>query len=304
MIFVNYRRHDDPFAVGLLAAVLYRVFPGDAVYLDTVGNPKARRVEETLQAALDRAGVLVCVIGPGWDRGENLERLADPEDWVRWEIDRASKRSIPIIPVLVNRARTLDPQGLPSCLRHVAEDSPISVHRNDVLAGMVPVLEVVAPFVATPPSSPPVVIDRDLVHRAMELMLRHALPLTQQQMGNRQRIVDSVAAALRPGEWLRYLVTGRLSGRPSGSAVLVLTDSRLFVVDLSRPDAISRHVAVDDDTSITIEPHQRLWRQTAHVQVHRAGDSWQVKGIFREQAERLCALRTETDSDADPRAGA
>lgn len=81
-----------------------------------------------LREGLERADVLVAVIGPRWNElSDEQGRLLiqRDRDWVRWEIARAIERGIPIVPVLLrgtpDDATPPDRAILPTSIRELAE---------------------------------------------------------------------------------------------------------------------------------------------------------------------------------------
>ncbi|HET9255528.1 MAG TPA: hypothetical protein VFO16_10035 [Pseudonocardiaceae bacterium] len=89
-MFVSYRRADDPFGAALVAAALLNRFGARAVFLDTLALRPRSDPSRRLPQALTRATVLLALIGRRWDHGEQLSRLREAQDWVRWEITEAA----------------------------------------------------------------------------------------------------------------------------------------------------------------------------------------------------------------------
>ena len=102
LIFLSYRRDDAPFAVGLLAAMLFDRFPPDTIFLDTIANRRGLFAASRLSRALGRSVAVLCVIGSEWDDESHVSRLADESDFVRWELETALSQDVPVIPVFVD----------------------------------------------------------------------------------------------------------------------------------------------------------------------------------------------------------
>ncbi|MBZ0299281.1 MAG: toll/interleukin-1 receptor domain-containing protein, partial [Anaerolineae bacterium] len=84
-----------------------------------------RRVLEHEVSCTD---VMLAVIGAEWVNRENKRRLNDPNDFVRFEIETALKRNIPVIPVLVGRrARLPQARFLPPSLRDLVFRNAVPV---------------------------------------------------------------------------------------------------------------------------------------------------------------------------------
>jgi TIR domain-containing protein len=75
-----------------------------------------------IQQAVAKCTVLVAVIGKDWagSRQSANNRLKDPRDYVRIEIEAALERDIPVIPVLVQGALMPQENALPPALAGLA----------------------------------------------------------------------------------------------------------------------------------------------------------------------------------------
>jgi hypothetical protein len=127
-IFINYRRDDSEDVVGRIYDHLIAYFGKGSVFKDVediLPGVDFRRVLEHEVACTD---VMLAVIGPDWVNRTNKRRLHDSNDFVRFEIETALKRGIPVIPVLVRR-RTRLPQA-----RHLPPSLRDLVYRNAVFA--------------------------------------------------------------------------------------------------------------------------------------------------------------------------
>ena len=71
------------------------------------------------------------MIGPDWcDKSKAGDRLEDPHDHVRIEIEAALHRDIPVIPILVRRATMPDEKDLPEKICDLAYRNGISVRAD------------------------------------------------------------------------------------------------------------------------------------------------------------------------------
>src|SRR5690242_16240519 len=107
LVFVSYRTTDNPLGAAGIHDALARRFGRDRVFRDSVSLAAGDHYPTKLRESLERADVLVAVIGPRWNEltGEQGRLLIQRDrDWVRWEIARAIERGIPIIPVLLRDA--------------------------------------------------------------------------------------------------------------------------------------------------------------------------------------------------------
>ena len=117
VIFVNYRRVDTGWAADLVASDLQGIFGEDRVFLDVDGIHAGDEFAVDLEKQLQRATVLIVMIGQGWLLAQDAagnRRLSDADDWVRREIRTGlQKQNCTVVPVLVDNAELPDRQVLP-----------------------------------------------------------------------------------------------------------------------------------------------------------------------------------------------
>jgi len=137
LAFVSYRRDDARDWANLIAETLQRQFGPDAVFIDTdrirVGDQWNRTIEE----ALERATVVLSVIGPKWLHLQNPEtgqrRLDVPDDWVRREIEVALTSSRPLLPLIVAGATLPTSRALPTSITALHERQAFKIEdRHDI----------------------------------------------------------------------------------------------------------------------------------------------------------------------------
>jgi pterin-4a-carbinolamine dehydratase len=117
-IFINYRRVDTAPFVRNLKESLEWTF-GKRVFTDVEGIDIADNYPKVLEDSLAEAKVLLVVIGSAWLTTSDQygrRRIDAPNDWVRKEIEVSLARDLPIIPVLVNRAKLPPPEALPESI--------------------------------------------------------------------------------------------------------------------------------------------------------------------------------------------
>src|SRR6266550_3561325 len=106
MIAISYRREDSTSIAGRLHDRLRAEFGNENVFMDFDSIPYGVDFRDHIAQTLERADVVVAVIGPGWlghRPGESTRRVDDATDFVRLEIAGALQRGIPVIPVLVDK---------------------------------------------------------------------------------------------------------------------------------------------------------------------------------------------------------
>src|SRR5207253_10772949 len=106
MIAISYRREDSTPIAGRLHDRLRAEFGNENVFMDFDSIPYGVDFRDHIAQTLERAEILVAVIGPGWlghRPGESTRRVDDATDFVRLEIAGALQRGIPVIPILVDK---------------------------------------------------------------------------------------------------------------------------------------------------------------------------------------------------------
>lgn len=115
-VFISYRREDTSAHAGRLYDAMVAGFGERNVFMDVDLAPGIDFVER-ITDAVARCHVLILVMGPRWATRTDEDgaiRLADPEDFVRLEVETALERSdVTVIPVLVGGARMPDRDELP-----------------------------------------------------------------------------------------------------------------------------------------------------------------------------------------------
>jgi hypothetical protein len=129
------------------------------------------------------------------------------------------------------------------------------------------------------------------IERAALALLRHVLPPPQRSMDNDRTVARCVASELRRGEWLRFVTTGNLPGRPNGSTVLYLTRKVIGVAQLT-PDLGSHPVVRLPLAGLAADraDGRRLWRRVSDLVLTSGGRTVRVEGIFGAEADELIEL--------------
>jgi len=123
-LFISYRRQDTPDATGRLYDRLKAHFGAESVFYDVDTIPLGVDFRKHMGDQVGKCDVFLAIIGDHWlstcyedGAKQGQRRLDDPEDWVRIEIEAALSREIPVIPVLVARAKMPGKADLPSSLQ-------------------------------------------------------------------------------------------------------------------------------------------------------------------------------------------
>ena len=165
MIAISYRRQDSNPVAGRLYDRLQAEFGKDTVFMDFDSIPYGVDFREHIKHTLQRAKVIVAIIGPDWAGANDKSgrRIDDPSDFVRLEIASALETGIPIIPVLFNNTPMPDSKSLPAELEGLAFRNGLALdtgidfhhHTDRLIAGIHKVVDAhlpppVAPAAPTP----------------------------------------------------------------------------------------------------------------------------------------------------------
>jgi len=114
MIAISYRRDDTKPITGRLYDHLAAEFGEERVFMDIDAVPYGVDFREHVQHSLEKADVLLVVIGRKWlGRRGRRTRIQESEDYVRSEVAAALKMGTPIIPVLIDNTPMPSAEVLP-----------------------------------------------------------------------------------------------------------------------------------------------------------------------------------------------
>jgi hypothetical protein len=129
-IFLSYRRADSADVTGRIYDRLAAHFGEPAIFKDVDSIPPGIDFKEHLEKAVGRCKIFLVVIGDRWLEtagSTQSNRLHDPRDFVRIEVEAALNRNIPIIPLLVRGASMPEEEKLPPSLRKLVYRNGISI---------------------------------------------------------------------------------------------------------------------------------------------------------------------------------
>jgi formylglycine-generating enzyme required for sulfatase activity len=130
-IFLSYRRQDSAGVAGRIYDRLRAHFGDDAIFMDIDAIPIGVDFRQHITSALDQCGVLLAVIGRHWAGEVGAPgRIDDPRDFVRIEIESALDRKLPVVPILIDRARMPAETDLPPSLAPLAYRNAIEVDQG------------------------------------------------------------------------------------------------------------------------------------------------------------------------------
>ena len=129
-VFITYRREETGAHAGRLYDAMVARFGEPNVFMDVDMAPGVDFVERITEAVA-ACHVLIVVMKPRWATVEDEQgraRLADPEDFVRLEVETALRRpEVTPIPVLVAGARMPNREDLPPELRAITRRNALEL---------------------------------------------------------------------------------------------------------------------------------------------------------------------------------
>jgi hypothetical protein len=131
-IFLCYRRHDSGPIVGRIYDRLARDFGEANVFKDIDNIPFGVDFVEYLDGEVQKCDVVFVVIGPQWleQAASDSARLEDPNDFVRIEIASALRRTIPVVPILVDGAQMPRADELPEEIKPLARRNGTQIRHD------------------------------------------------------------------------------------------------------------------------------------------------------------------------------
>ena len=130
-IFISYRRGDSEGIATLLFDHLQSHYGDMRVYMDVTDFYAGGDYKDVVGTTINLSKLMLLIIGPDWELAKDemgRNRLDDPHDFVRVEVQEALKRGILIVPVLVNREKMPNQNDIPYELRDLMKNDPIVIH--------------------------------------------------------------------------------------------------------------------------------------------------------------------------------
>ena len=130
-IFLSYRREESAGHAGRIYDRLREKFGKNRVFMDVSAIEPGVDFMEAIDRAVGSCAVLLVVIGRSWLECTNStgrRRLDDPKDFIRLEVGTALRRTIRVIPVLVQGAEMPGEEALPEELKLLARRNAIEIN--------------------------------------------------------------------------------------------------------------------------------------------------------------------------------
>lgn len=120
-IFLSYRRSDSAYATGHISEYLRERFGQERIFKDVDTIQLAADYRRVVEDAVADCQIMVAVIGGRWigQNEDGSRRIDEDRDLVRIELETALKRSVPLVPVLVEGAKIPSEQSLPESLKQL-----------------------------------------------------------------------------------------------------------------------------------------------------------------------------------------
>jgi hypothetical protein len=123
-VFISYRREESAFAARLIADRVADRLGRENVFLDVDDIPLGVDWLDVLSEKVGACDALIAVVGRNWVSGvENGE-------FIRFEIESALQRNVPVIPVLVDGATMPQADELPDAIKKLARRQGIEISHN------------------------------------------------------------------------------------------------------------------------------------------------------------------------------
>lgn len=117
-IFICYRREDSEYIAQQIKDRMVERFGNDSIIFDTDSFDLGVDFRHNIEKEVAQCDVLLTIIGNNWLRILN-ERLKDPKDFVRLELEAGLARKIAVVPVVVGQAVMPQEKDLPKTLRNL-----------------------------------------------------------------------------------------------------------------------------------------------------------------------------------------
>ena len=133
-IFISYRGDNSAGTAGRLHDRLAERFGQENLFIDVDNMPAGADFVEHLGKQVANCDIFLCTVGPNWLNAKDDDgrrRLDQPDDYVRVEIAEALKRTIPVIPVLIDGARVPKRGELPDDIAPLTRRQAVEVRNSN-----------------------------------------------------------------------------------------------------------------------------------------------------------------------------
>ena len=147
-VFISYRRDDQAGFAGRLADVLAATFGADNVFRDIEDIHPGEDFVVAIEKQLVAVDVMLVMIGPVWltVSRNGIRRLAEPDDFVRREIEAGLKSGKAVLPVLVGGAAMPAEKDLPPSIAALARRQSFTLTDLGWTSDVARLVEVIKPY--------------------------------------------------------------------------------------------------------------------------------------------------------------
>jgi TIR domain/Ankyrin repeats (3 copies) len=209
-VFISYRREDSAAYAGRIQDWLKREFGHEFIFIDVDGIPLGIDFVKHLRREVSSCGALLAVIGPHWldVRDENgARRLDSPTDFVRIEIATALRRTIPVVPILLDGTRVPKADQLPKDLKELAVRNGLDVRHTTFPTDMDKLIRWLKEQIGTPLASQPPPRMQERPTATLKAESKYLAKTESEYLeellkvddsGNHSRLVEAIASGISP----------------------------------------------------------------------------------------------------------
>ena len=150
-IFISYRRNESAGQAGRLFDRLTARFGEDRVFMDVDTLGPSEHFATRIEKAIATADVMLVLIGPTW--AAQVDRLANPDDFVHREIAAGLRVECRLIPVCLDGAAIPDAASLPEELRPLVANEGAVLRHGEFTRDADHLAESLAAFVRPSPDT-------------------------------------------------------------------------------------------------------------------------------------------------------
>jgi cellulose biosynthesis protein BcsQ len=147
-IYISYRRADSADAARRIYDWLRGRFGPERLVIDTDDIRPGMDFRAALEEIVSSASVMLVIIGRNW----LSDRLQEPSDPIRFELELALRMKIAVIPILIDDAQMPSASNLPSSIQDLAFLNALVLNRRLWEAGMARLVNSIS-LIAAPPRS-------------------------------------------------------------------------------------------------------------------------------------------------------
>jgi hypothetical protein len=170
-VFISYRRDDSEDITGRIHDHLERLIDRESLFRDVDNILPGVRFDTHINDALQNCGLVLAIIGPDWV----TQRLSEPQDHLRLEIEFALRCDIPIIPVLVRGASIPTASQIPESIAKLVLYNGAVVRSDRGFKSSVKSLaKAILVHIAEPPTDTPLKKEIKMSTKQIHVFISHA----------------------------------------------------------------------------------------------------------------------------------